>query len=140
MALLDDEDKQALRELAFGKVEKVKDKIWRAILLVGLFIILALGVITTIRLRYTIDNLWFLGGAYAAGLSLIVILLCLRIFSSYHAQLRKFLLPFTVICALYVAFTLFAPLYTIRADADCSTNPCSASETHVSFAGVTFKD
>ena len=51
MAILDDEDKQALRELAFGKVEKIKDKVWRAILLVGLTLMQVVGVITLIRLR-----------------------------------------------------------------------------------------
>lgn len=140
MALLDAEDKQALRELAFGKVEKVKDKIWRAILLIGLLIILALGTITAIRLRHAIDNIWLLIGVFAAGASLLVIILSLRIFSAYHAQLRKFLLPLTIICICYVAFALFAPCYSIKREVQCAEVPCPQGEVaHVSFTGLGFK-
>ncbi len=111
MAILDSEDKQAIRELAFGATEKIKDKVWRAILLIGLVVIQISGIITLVRLRNDIIDPWLLGGIFACGVGLIVLILSLKIFSSYHAQLRKILLPITILCCAYLAFIFMAPVY-----------------------------
>ena len=84
MAILDSEDKEALRELAFGKVEKIKDKAWRAVLLIGLTLIQVIGIITLIRLHDSILDAWLLGGIFACGIGLIVVIASLKIFNGYH--------------------------------------------------------
>ena len=137
MAILDDEDKQALRELAFGKVEKIKDKVWRAILLVGLALMQVVGVITLIRLHDSILDVWLLGGIFACGIGLIVVIASLKIFNGYHQQLRKYLFPITVLCCVYAAFAVLAPVYQVRHVADVGdTTLYAVTEERVSFVGT----
>ncbi|MBR1939339.1 hypothetical protein IJ847_01235 [Candidatus Saccharibacteria bacterium] len=140
MAIIDAEDKQALRELAFGATEKVKDKIWRAVLLAGLLVVLILGIITVIRNHESLDNLWLLVSIFATNVGLMILIISLRIFRTMHAQLRKILIPITFLCIAHVVFALLAPVYVVRYDApkQCITKPCpQVEEKHRTFIGAT---
>ena len=129
MAILDSEDKQAIRELAFGATEKIKDKVWRAILLIGLVVIQISGIITLVRLHNNIIDPWLLGGIFGCGIGLVVLILSLNIFKNYHQLLRKLLFPITLLCCFYLAFAMLAPVYRH------GQAQHSEAERHYSFVG-----